>query len=357
MTTSPSGARVPLDGLGVRLLDVGHGNSAVVWDGTVCSVVDVAPGDLVNEELRRLGCTRIEHLVISHSDKDHAGGAARLLLDDARTIGTIWYTADGHKRSETWQRMLRAVEFRLRTGGLDDQQNIHSGMKRRLHNGRAWLECVHPDVVMAGTGPTGRHPTAGTLTANTVSVVVKVHLDDVPAALLTADIDAIALAELERRDADLTAPVLVFPHHGGRPGRANPGEFAYRMTQLVAPKLIVFSIQGGGRASNPHPDVVAAVRRAAPDAHIACTQVSRHCHTRLEPLPAGHLSIGPAAGRERGRCCAGSLAITSGADGLVIDPPLPAHASFVDQHVAAPLCRPAIVTAVPAARDGEALGG
>ncbi|MGC0421474.1 beta-lactamase superfamily II metal-dependent hydrolase [Embleya sp. AB8] len=350
----PSSATPVTNGLGMRILDVGHGNSAVIWDGTTCSVVDVAPGDLVKSELQRLRCDRIEHLVVSHSDSDHAGGAGNVILDPARTIGTVWYNADGGKNTAVWEKLHRAIHARKRAGGLDGHQAIHTEIGRELHNGRAWLEVVHPSIVMAGTGPTKHHRMFGTLTANTVSVVVKVHLDKVPAVLLAADIDDVALRTLEEFESDLSAPVLVFPHHGGRPGRADPARFAERMTQLVVPKVVVFSILSGGRANNPHPDVVAAVRKAAPDAHIACTQVSRHCHSLAGPLPDDHLATGEAAGRSKGRCCVGSLTVTKTNAGLEFEPLLPDHALFVSQHVNAPMCRTAVL---PMPRVGDIQGG
>ncbi len=324
--------------LDVTILDVGHGNSALVRDGDICAVIDAAPGSTVLDELEAIGCQHIEHLVISHSDKDHAGGGATLLLDDSRTIGTVWFNADGEKQSEIWQRLLRAVHTRYRRGGLAGQQSIHIESGQVLRCGRARLEVSHPSILMAGTGPTGRTSPYGKLTTNAVSVVIRVHLAEQPAVLLGADMDATSLQSIQELGSELRAPVLVFPHHGGLPGKSDPREFARTLSRLVEPDLVVFSIKSGLRPSNPDPRIVAGVREGAPDAHIACTQLSIHCHASDTPLPHNHLASRAAAGRRIGRCCAGTITVAYTADGLAYDPPLESHRKFVSAFVGTPLC-------------------
>lgn len=58
--TTDAGGSAPAEGssaadgpLDVTILDVGHGNSAIVRDGHVCSVVDAAPRSVVKDELNR----------------------------------------------------------------------------------------------------------------------------------------------------------------------------------------------------------------------------------------------------------------------------------------------------------------
>ncbi|MFD6249154.1 hypothetical protein ACFWGG_28920, partial [Streptomyces roseolus] len=69
---------------------------------------------------------------------------------------------------------------------------------------------------------------------------------------------------------------------------------------------------------------------AAPDAHIACTQLSAHCHEAGSPPPSeGHLSKAMARGRSASRCCAGSIVITRTENGFEYAPPLSRHGDFV----------------------------
>ncbi|GAA5000356.1 ComEC/Rec2 family competence protein [Streptomyces hyderabadensis] len=335
----PLGQQLEAD-LAVTVLDVGHGNSAVVRDGSTCAVIDAAPGDIVQRELDRVRCNHIEHLIISHSDKDHAGGGPQILLDPLRTVGIAWFNPDAKKNSQIWERLIRAVYTRYRRGGFGGHQMLHTETPQTLYCGRARLEVCHPSFLMAGTGPTEASPAFGKLDTNTVSIVVRVHLDEEPAVLLAADMDAVALKHIQQNGQQLSAPVLVFPHHGGLPGKADPRSFAKELTELVTPRLVIFSIRGGLRPANPHQEIMAGVRLAAPDAHIACTQLSVHCHEEKQLVSDRHLAVLPAAGRKSGRSCAGSVTVTRVETGLRFDPPLEAHRSFVDGGaVANPLCR------------------
>jgi len=338
--TDSAGYDQPDDILDITVLDVGHGNSALVRDGSKCAIIDAAPGPMVPDELDRSKCDHIEHLVISHSDRDHAGGGVRLLLDNARTVGTVWFNPDGQKRTDIWQRLLYAVQTRYRRGGLNGHQMIHTETGQAIRCGRAHLEVRHPSILMTGTGPTSHSAGFGRLDTNTLSVVIRVHLADTPVALLAADMDKTALEHIQDNKHDLTAPVLVFPHHGGLPGNADPYEFAHTLATLVQPELVIFSINSGQKPANPDPRIISGVRQAAPNAHIACTQLSIHCHNKGSSAPSEHLGPRPAAGRKTGRCCAGTISITRTADGLLYEPPIAGHKSFVTTFVNTPLCQP-----------------
>jgi beta-lactamase superfamily II metal-dependent hydrolase len=339
--------------LGITILDVGHGNSAVVHDGKNCAVIDAAPGTVVRDELDRTECDHIEHLIISHSDRDHSGGGPTLILDDARTVGIVWFNPDGLKQTDIWERLLRAVFTRHRRGGLDGHQMIHTETGQTIRCGRARLEVSHPSILMAGTGPTGR----GGLDTNTLSVVIRVHLEDQPVALLAADMDGKAFNHIQENKIELAAPVLVFPHHGGLPGTADPQTFARNLATLVKPELVIFSIKSVVRPANPNPLILSGVREAAPSAHIACTQLSVHCHKQDSRVSSLHLSARPAAGRAEGRCCAGTISITKTSDGLLYEPPLADHKRFVASSVSTPLCGIEASLGSPRANDAESPGG
>lgn len=313
--------------LEVTILDVGHGNSALVRDGSRCAVIDAEPGVKVADELDRVQCEHIEHLILSHSDADHAGGGLALLLDESRTVGTVWFNADSRKNSKIWERLLRAVQTRFDKGGLGSHQMIHTATGKEISCGRARMEVCHPSVIMAGTGPK-RRTEFGELTANTLSVVIRVHLDEHPIALLAADIDGIALQHIQDNGHELSAPVLVFPHHGGKPGKHAPYDFAKALTELVQPEVVIFSIRGGSRPANPQPEIVRGVRNAIPEVHIACTQLSTHCRASHSP-----------GSRDRDQCCAGTLSVRLTSKGLTYTPSLSEHRQFISLRVPAPLCR------------------
>lgn len=228
--------------LEVIVLDVGHGNCAVVRDGDRCAVVDAPPGPTLFDELERCGITHIDHLVLSHSDLDHMGSAVKLLWDTRFIIGMIWYNPDGTKQSKAWQNLARQAYLRHREGRLlNGQRNLNTASTADLSfSNRVKIEVLHPDLEMATLGPSDTVTPLGRLTANTLSAVLRISLQDNPAVLLPADIDALALQRMISLNADLKAHVLVFPHHGGRRRRLIPDSSLPRYVKLYSQSSFSF---------------------------------------------------------------------------------------------------------------------
>ncbi|MGC4976676.1 ComEC/Rec2 family competence protein [Streptomyces sp. DT199] len=320
------------------MLDVGHGNCTILRDGDKCAVIDAAPGDTLFDELEQSGVKSIEHLVLSHADHDHMGNAVKLLWDKRFEVKYLWYNPDGMKSSKAWERLARQAHLLHRQGQLPPPRPAHSAAGDALSFGRVQIQVLHPDIELWTHGPTKKSTSLGMLTANTLSIVLHVSLDREPAALLTADIDALALERIQDLDGLPQAPVLVFPHHGGLCGEGQPREFARTICHAVRPEVVIFSMARGGRYENPNPEIVAGVREAVPDAHIACTQLSSQCHVDVMTIGRRDLAPKPAAGRSTGSCCAGSVSVKKTDSGIALDPDPKTHRVFVDL-VPSALCR------------------
>ncbi|MGW0757229.1 ComEC/Rec2 family competence protein [Streptomyces sp. NPDC002814] len=345
--------------LEVVVLDVGHGNCAVVRDDDHCVVIDAPPGTTLFDELERCGITSIDHLVLSHSDLDHMGSAVKLLWDTRFTIGTIWYNPDSTKQSRAWQNLARQAHLRYREGHLlNGQRNLNTASTAELSfSNRVTIEVVHPDLEMATLGPSDTVTPLGKLTPNTLSAVLRISLEGEPAVLLPADIDALALRRMISLNENIAARVLVFPHHGGKAKTSDSRLFASSLCKAVQPDLVIFSMARGGRFSNPDPEMVSGVRSAAPNAHIACTQLSTHCH-RETPLPGvqQHLNLHASAGSSAGSCCAGTVTVSHTPSGLQISPSLERHKQFIDL-LERPICRASVIELPsPRPRAGDGLG-
>ncbi|WP_336113495.1 ComEC/Rec2 family competence protein [Streptomyces sp. PTD9-10] len=324
------------------ILDVGHGNCAILRDGERCMVVDAPKGTTLFDVLEQSEIWEIEHLILSHMDEDHIKGATRLLWDARFRIGTIWYNPNGMQKSRTFEHLRKQVAESAAAGRVSARLEINSVNPKVIAVGRVRADVLHPDFEMASTGPTSYSSRFGKLTANTLSVALRISLDGANAVLLPADMDRIALDRILSLGVDLSAPVLVFPHHGGRPGDQHLAEFAEMMCAAVSPNVVIFSMERGGRYSNPAPEIVDGVRKAAPRAHIACTQFSTHCQWRNSTGPGRGVvssSDRPAAGRQVGSCCAGTLAVIKTDSGVIFDPPLNRHLEFIKLHVADSLCK------------------
>ena len=64
----------------LAILDVGHGNCAVLTDSKGIVVIDTGPGSALLEYLSEKNIKTIDVVLISHADQDHIGGLIQLLF-------------------------------------------------------------------------------------------------------------------------------------------------------------------------------------------------------------------------------------------------------------------------------------
>lgn len=107
----------------------------------------------------------------------------------------------------------------------------------------------------------------------------------------------------------MNAPILVFPHHGGRPGTCNPAKFVKDICAAVGPETVIFSVDRT-KYELPRDDVVQAVRACCAGVRIACTQLSDQCANVVPADNPAHLVDVYAHGKESKCCCAGTIVIS-----------------------------------------------
>ncbi|MFW5969548.1 MAG: ComEC/Rec2 family competence protein, partial [Halofilum sp. (in: g-proteobacteria)] len=206
----------------LHLLDVGQGLAAVIRTRDHTLVYDTgarfsarfdAGSAVVVPFLRARGVRRIDALVLSHLDNDHAGGRDAVLADLAPAV--LWSSAPrrldrdarlcGRGRGWTWD----GVRFRF----------------------------LHPDPDDA-------------LTGNDASCVLRI---DAPGGslLLPGDIEETAEWRLLARGADLGADVVVAPHHGSL--TSSTPDFV----RSVDPDHVLYAVGYRNRWNFPRPEVVA----------------------------------------------------------------------------------------------------
>ncbi|MEU6252244.1 hypothetical protein [Streptomyces sp. NPDC047043] len=285
------------------------------------------------EEMNRVGANVVDHLILSHADNDHIKGAAALMAHDEVTVKALWANPDSTKLSEAFMDLLTVAADRHNRGLLSVRTNLNVGANGALDCGRIGVRILHPGILWAGVGPAkGKHP-IGSITSNGMSAVIRIELDGSPAVLLPGDLDAKGFAEMQRVGVDMKAPVLVFPHHGGRSGAADNRKFARELVKAVQPELVIFS-HGRLNFVNPRKEVVDGIRDALGDrVQIACTQVSRACHASVLPD-----SIDARRGSYAKLACAGSLSITATSAGISWSPGVRRHSATVDL-LESPMCR------------------
>jgi competence protein ComEC len=221
--------RLPPGEFELTVFDVGQGLSVLVRTARHATLYDtggafgqfsVARNDLT-PALRRLGITTLDHLIVSHADLDHAGGA-RAIIDTFHPRTLL-----GRPRA---------------------------GLERRFEpcrRGQSWVyDAVSFEVL---------HPERGNRASrNNGSCVVRIRSQSGQRVLLTGDIEARAEQRLlqysERR---LRSEVIVVPHHGSRTSSTAP------FINAVRPQIAIVSAGLRNRFAFPHREV--ALRYARGD--------------------------------------------------------------------------------------------
>lgn len=222
----------------VTVLDVGQGLAVLVQDGGTTMLIDTGPPDgAVMQALGRAGIDRrLDAVVLTHADADHAGGLAelqrRLTVDavyvEASTVGA--YPAEA---------------------GV---QPVDIGDRWRL--GAVTIEVLAPPVA------TRDHRIAS---SNEASLVVAITIGE-RRVLVPGDIEAAGEAWLVSTGVDLRSDVLVVPHHGSQ-SSTSPA-----FLEAVDPTVAVISV---GRNPYGHPHE-AVLERLAEESSLSTYRTDEH---------------------------------------------------------------------------------
>jgi competence protein ComEC len=179
----------------ITTLDVGQGLAVLVRTANRALLYDTGPAfgteadsgeRVIAPYLRATGVERLDALIVTHNDIDHAGGAASV-IENFEVDALLSSLSAGHP-------LLGSVAG-----------------AQRCAAGTAW---EWDGVRFAILHPSGAEARARK--SNDLSCVLKVSAGG-RSMLLTGDIEKPAEAELLMRDADeLAADVLLVPHHGSR---------------------------------------------------------------------------------------------------------------------------------------------
>jgi competence protein ComEC len=336
------------------ILDVGHGNCAILFDTEGVSIIDAPEGPTPLAALTEHEVDVIASTLVSHADSDHIEGLIPVLLN--YEVNRVYVNPDGSKAdSRVWEKFLCAVEDaqrrripprrltekRYRADAspptilpLSTDQSNSDG----LGCGAVGVEVLWPRYsdVLRGQGHKTRE--GKTQTTNSLSAVLRYSYEGTSRVLLASDIDKVGLEQLLLAHPENKADVLVFPHHGGHSGSQDEVQFARELCNAVEPKYVLFSI-GRNQYSNPLKDIMEGVKSSRSQPRIACTQLSPHCHSKDRPVPESkiHSNGLPAKGRASASCCAGSFKILLNGDTQITEPCAQSHQAFV-RSLDSPLC-------------------
>lgn len=206
----------------VLVLDVGQGLAVLVRTARHAVLYDTGPAvpeaydageRVVVPALQALGVRRLDAIVVSHGDADHAGGFGAV---QRRFAAPVVFTPQ-------WDRVPGASPC------LAGSRWEMDGVRFRF---------LHPDMHF----PPFRNPSSCVLRVETAH----------GAALLPGDIDAVVERLLVRRDPqDFAADVVVAAHHGSRTS-SDPA-----FVRASGARVVVMSAGHGSRFGHPHGEVVA----------------------------------------------------------------------------------------------------
>jgi len=249
------------DRLDVHFLSVGQGDSSVVHlPGGRIAVIDAGlPGRgtmVVVPFLRRERVARIDYLVVTHAQDDHAGGIPELL--EELEVGELWTPAGGCAVASF--AALRTAAQRRGAALVE----VGGGAELPVRVGEGWrLAALWPRDAL------------GDCDDNNRSVVISVEYAG-RRVLLGGDIEARAEAALVGGlggDA-LDADVLSAPHHGSRTS-SSPSFVA-----TTSPMLVVASAGRGNRYGFPRSETRDRYREAG--ARFLTTAIDGAVRVRID---------------------------------------------------------------------------
>lgn len=217
----PIPARLKPGEVELQVIDVGQGlavwvrtrSHALLYDAGPASVGGFDAGErVVVPALQAVGLARVNRVLLSHADRDHAGG-----------LGAV-------------RRAFPEASVQAPPGALQGEAACHTGQHWRWDEVR--FQLLHPAPDSAYDG-------------NASSCVLRIETPH-GTVLLAGDIGHREEAALLRDSAGaLRAEVVVVPHHGSA-GSSSPA-----WVEAVSPRLALVSAGHGNRFRHPRPEVVA----------------------------------------------------------------------------------------------------
>ena len=319
------------------ILDVAHGNSALLKSNEFAAVFDAAPKDVLLQTIYQSGIDTIDYLLLSHLDQDHVAGVINILASNIVNVRRLYVNPDSTKAGKRNVRLRLAIDDAIKKKRLE----VYPIFKElgNIQVGEVIVEIVSPRFVDYLSGPGGEDVNGVKIDSNSSSAIVMLAHKDHPVALLAADMDQRSLDRIIDDDKqNISVDVLIFPHHGGICADNNE-DFTKKLIYHTHPQVTVFSM-GRSIHDNPRKEVVNAIRAISPKTHIMCTQLSKNC---LLAFPGDlsnwqeHLNNIPGAGRKEVFSCAGSLKINIDGDKTTFDRKGD-HTSFIISHVPGAIC-------------------
>ncbi|MCE3002903.1 MAG: MBL fold metallo-hydrolase [Xanthomonadaceae bacterium] len=236
------------------VVDVGHGNATVLAHDCNCVVIDAGPGDALANFLSTKDLRHVQAMLLSHADADHIGGAisliSRLDADPDFWIAEIYLNPDP-RDTDVFNDLIVALQDLVRRRGRKPQVRTslgHGEPADPIAVGPAQVSVLAPSVEQRLRGVAYAPDQGPPANANRLSAVILISQADQPWVLAPGDLDQVGFEALLAAGVAIRAPVLVYPHHGGRAGSdAQSRALANGLLTEVQPETVIFSVRSADR--------------------------------------------------------------------------------------------------------------
>ncbi len=326
----------------VTILDVGHGNSAIVKDRGDYIVIDTGKRSDLLEFLKEQKIKKIRAILVSHSDQDHIGGLIGILSSGIFKIDNIFLNTDSHQDSKNWKSLIYQLDESAQNKiirAFYTSLTINDNGKFNLKNLDIRIES--PSNYLSGLGPGSGTITGKRIQTNSISAVIKIYDKKHKKSLILfpGDIDQIGLDDLIRHKREISSNILVYPHHGGSAGSSKGlRKFVTSLCNLVKPAIVIFSIGRENKYKLPKPEIIKHFREKITPLRILCTQLSTNCTKHCPEINGDHLSPYYARGKASKTCCAGTIVIDINNPKLIFPTNL-SHQEFILNNTKTALCQ------------------
>ncbi len=215
----------------VRVIDVGQGDSILIYSNGYSALIDTGLSDEANEvcfELEKCGIKRLDVLLITHLDSDHSGGIPTICSSyeiENLILPELSIESEGLTKAE-----FAINEISQRGGGI---YTAIEGMN---------FEIGEFEITILAAN-------AHLLTENNRSVIAIAEMND-KKFLFTGDAEAKAEKELLSAGLNLKCDVLKVGHHGSSTSSTDS------FLKAVRPRYAAVSVGADNIYGHPHDEVL-----------------------------------------------------------------------------------------------------
>ena len=321
-------------------LDVGQGDATAILlpDGSGI-LVDCAAGSapIVLDHLEQAKVNRLEVVIISHSDLDHAGDMVTVLNSFQGTTKRLAVLPDRVRTADPQADRMFKVLLR------DLAQLIRRGVEPVTPYAGEVLQLSDVTISVLHPSEADHLEALAQNSTNDSSVVVMLEYLGIR-ILLSGDAGRLSWQWMIDRKTDLKADIFKFPHHGGW---YNGAPSLDDVLAQVNPSFAVISVGSSNGYAHPSKETFRALRSRGASFRFVCTQATAQCHRELQVAAGLARTLllpenqgGHSYHNDHTCPCAGSVTVRISSEGATISPSTEQHNKVI-KLFESPQCREA----------------